>query len=577
MTQSLIFLPVAVIGLLSPSSVSRANAITESGITITVYNNFGYNQSPPLPTVSGRPEVGTSTVSRIQQNFDQSPLFGMYEDFIVRYEGFITAPITGNIAFLPTGDDGTKFYLNDSLIDNNWRDKGGGGNQTAPQPFVAGVSQPFTYWFYENGGGAWTTLYWNIGNGWEIVPDSAFTKQSTTTTTTIAPYFNAPNTLTATANTDGSVDLTWSEPDASNVSPYMYDITFFDLEDGVESGGWGVWTYASNTSYTLSTSMFSGSNPVTTGYGDVRFKVRAGSAGCVGESQSPCVYGPYVTVDAVVLDPTPTTTTTTSTTTTSTTTTIPDVPTQTTQPEIEPEPTVPVETTNPDTEVTETTVGRTTTPETTETTVLQQTEQQETTPPTDETPISQEEAIAQISEIDINSVTADELGSVLDEVFSKPLTDEQFAEVIDAILDEPLTDEQLAEVVDALESDSVTEEQVAAAVEKILENEITEDQATELATSKKVLQSIDGDQAAEIFDAIDISQITAEEAEQIVAAVQDAPQEVRESFEEEINVFEGAVDTYVPLGSSIPVGQRRVLIAIAAATAAIPVAPTRRS
>jgi len=123
---------------------------------------------------------------------------------------------------------------------------------------------------------------------------------------------------------------------------------------------------------------------------------------------------------------------------------------------------------------------------------------------------------------------------------------------------------------------SGSQEEIKKAVDNILKAEISTEQATQLATSKEVLQSVTKEQAAEIFNALDISNVSPEEAEQIVAAVQEAPKEVRESFEKEINVFDGAVDTYVPLGSSIPVGQRRVLIAIAAIGAAMPVAPSGR-
>jgi hypothetical protein len=127
-----------------------------------------------------------------------------------------------------------------------------------------------------------------------------------------------------------------------------------------------------------------------------------------------------------------------------------------------------------------------------------------------------------------------------------------------------------------LESETVTQDQVSAAVDSVIENGVTEDQATELATSTKVLQSVDGEQATEIFDAVDIGAVTPEEAAQLVEAVQDAPAEVREAMESEINVFQGAIDTYVPLGSSIPIGTRRVLIAMAACAMVAP-APIRRT
>jgi hypothetical protein len=91
------------------------------------------------------------------------------------------------------------------------------------------------------------------------------------------------------------------------------------------------------------------------------------------------------------------------------------------------------------------------------------------------------------------------------------------------------------------------------------------------------LESIDGDQATEIFDAVDIGAVTPEEAAQLVAAVQEAPTEVREAMESEINVFQGAIDTYVPLGSSVPIGTRRVIIgASALAIFSAPVPSSRR-
>jgi hypothetical protein len=89
------------------------------------------------------------------------------------------------------------------------------------------------------------------------------------------------------------------------------------------------------------------------------------------------------------------------------------------------------------------------------------------------------------------------------------------------------------------------------------------------------LESVDGEQATEIFATVDISAVTEEEAAQLVEAVQSAPTEVREAMESEINVFQGAIDTYVPIGSSIPISTRRVLIAMAACAMVAPVSIRR--
>jgi len=69
------------------------------------------------------------------------------------------------------------------------------------------------------------------------------------------------------------------------------------------------------------------------------------------------------------------------------------------------------------------------------------------------------------------------------------------------------------------------------------------------------------EQAAEIFDAVEVSDLSEAEAEQLVEAVQDAPEEVRAEFEDSINVFDNKFNKYVPIGSNINVGQRKVLVA----------------
>ena len=477
-----------------------------------------------------------------------------------------------------------------------------------------------------------STSAWN--SGWcgyyiRILGTSGETPTTTTTTTTtLPPYFNAVENLTAVANEDGSVDLDWDAPTASNVDIYAYGVTFYDLDEigGTTSGGWGVWT-DQGTTYSLSTGMFSGSNPVTTGYGPVRFGIKAGNQSCFSsEGVGPCAYGPEVTVDVTVLDPTSPTTTTTEPEPETTTTTEPEPETTTTtEPEVIPPVVIPPDTDPPvddtepeiivpEPEVTEPEIiipepepetvepePETTTPENIENQVDEilsgDLTEEEFANAVDEiltTAENEEELVAAATELlsgdlseeqfteVIDQVFAEELSDeafaeVLDTVFEEPLSDEEFTAVIDAVLDQPLSDEQFENLVDVLSSDTVTDEQVQEAVDAIIENGITEDQATEIATSAEVLSSIDGEQAAEIFAEIPIEEITEGQALEIIAAVQDAPEEVRSSFEEEINIFgSGSLNTYVPLGSSINVGQRRAVIAAGAVIAVAPVAGASR-
>jgi hypothetical protein len=142
---------------------------------------------------------------------------------------------------------------------------------------------------------------------------------------------------------------------------------------------------------------------------------------------------------------------------------------------------------------------------------------------------------------------------------------------------EPLSsnDPQILDLINNL--DASTPEQITEAIENIVEAGITADAAAALATEPEILQAATADQAQEIFEALDIQTLDNTQLEELVAAVQDAPTEVREAFEEAINVFDGGVDSYVPVGSTVPVGTRRLVIAASALLAAVPVAPSRRN
>jgi hypothetical protein len=124
------------------------------------------------------------------------------------------------------------------------------------------------------------------------------------------------------------------------------------------------------------------------------------------------------------------------------------------------------------------------------------------------------------------------------------------------------TSEELIELFTEL-----TEEQVQEAVADILEEEPTQEQAVALATSPEVLATISEEQAETIFETLDVAALNEEQTTELIAAVQDAPTEVREAFEDKVDIFKNALDTYVPTGSKVPVGERRALVAIGAALA----------
>jgi hypothetical protein len=137
------------------------------------------------------------------------------------------------------------------------------------------------------------------------------------------------------------------------------------------------------------------------------------------------------------------------------------------------------------------------------------------------------------------------------------------------------TDTQILELIDNL--DASTPQEIIKAVATILESGIDTEQATELATNAELLATVTPEQAAEIFDALDITTLDASQAAELVEAVQDAPVAVRESFEEQVNIFDGVVDSYVPIGSTVPISTRRLVIAAGALLSAVPVSSGRRN
>lgn len=70
------------------------------------------------------------------------------------------------------------------------------------------------------------------------------------------------------------------------------------------------------------------------------------------------------------------------------------------------------------------------------------------------------------------------------------------------------------------------------------------------------------EEAEQVFAALDVEDLSTEQVTELVAAVQQAPTKVRQQFENKIDIFGEGLDDYVPVGSNIPVGERRTLVAV---------------
>lgn len=145
--------------------------------------------------------------------------------------------------------------------------------------------------------------------------------------------------------------------------------------------------------------------------------------------------------------------------------------------------------------------------------------------------------------------------------------------------DEPLTEAQFVQVLSVL-SEASTPDEVQAVVEEILKADLSSDQAEQLVASAEVLTAITGEQAQQLFEQVEPTQLSESMASVIADSMNnpDVPTEVKEAFEETLNIFgnEG-FSTYVPLGSNVNVAVRRTIIAGTTILVAMPSpAPARR-
>jgi len=138
----------------------------------------------------------------------------------------------------------------------------------------------------------------------------------------------------------------------------------------------------------------------------------------------------------------------------------------------------------------------------------------------------------------------------------------------------PLSDEELETVLDALET--ADEAEVQALVDEVLEKDLDTSQAASLVSSPTVLASVTSEQATALFEEIAPTELSPDEAEAVVEAVQSASSSVRKAFESVLNIFQGFADNYVPLNSTVPVKTRRALIALTAVFLVTAPAPSRR-
>lgn len=152
---------------------------------------------------------------------------------------------------------------------------------------------------------------------------------------------------------------------------------------------------------------------------------------------------------------------------------------------------------------------------------------------------------------------------------------DEFVETLDIVEDEPITDEKVEQILEVLADAAPA--QIVAAIEQILTTTITSDQAVSIASAPEVLDAVTQDQAEAIFEEIIVEELTTEQADELVEVLNEAPTKVKKAFQETIDVFSGLFDSFQMVGQTIPVGERRTLVAVSNTLVAVGASLRRRN
>ncbi len=200
--------------------------------------------------------------------------------------------------------------------------------------------------------------------------------------------------------------------------------------------------------------------------------------------------------------------------------------------------------------VPETTTTTTTLPETTTTTLPETTTTTSTLPETTTTTST----LPETTTTSTSTTTIPENTTTTEPVIETTTT-------IEPVIETTTTTEQPVETTTTTIPEEPVEE-LPQDIEEILGEGITPDEAAAAASSPELLEQLSSSEASEVFSAIEVSELTEEEAAAIVEAVQSAPTSVRKAFENTIDVYGGKFDDYVMVNSKINIGDRRTIVAV---------------
>ena len=165
-------------------SASNVDARDRSGLQVTVYNYRDLSQHQWERTSPWR---GRGPTTRPCINTTFANIFDFWgegslgrrcniDDFLVRYQGYITVPSTADYTFYTVTDDGFRLEIGSSVVINDWQVQSiTTWNATSESiTLIGGERYNLDAWLFENGGGAGAMLYYSVGAYPQEVPPSWF-------------------------------------------------------------------------------------------------------------------------------------------------------------------------------------------------------------------------------------------------------------------------------------------------------------------------------------------------------------------------------------------------------------------
>jgi hypothetical protein len=217
---------------------------TGTATTTSTPTNTSTNTATSTPTATVCPTSGTGLLGEyffnqdltsvkhyqvdptVNFNWGGSPMAGMpATNFSVRWLGWIQAPYTGTYTFTTKTDDGSRLWVNNSLVVDWWNDQGA-TNRSGTISLNACTIYPIKMEYYQNTGGDSAILKWTVPGSSSVVipstnlyPANATGTPTVTFMPTITPSFTPTNSLTPTKTLTPTITWTASITPIPSITP----------------------------------------------------------------------------------------------------------------------------------------------------------------------------------------------------------------------------------------------------------------------------------------------------------------------------------------------------------------------